>query len=192
LINEARQAGAIVLPELSEFESGILGTSSLGTRTSAESLVAFTVRDASNAQQRAAALVRLLAESSGAAAAHLFMVQADGSVTWAASHAEQLHDDSHLLHARRCLQQALSDDGGATAIESELSTAASDSSAVWTDSSGVPQRALLLTAAAGGEPPHVAVVILTALASRPQSHHLLAAVSEHLVALGDTEGLVLQ
>jgi hypothetical protein len=188
LMGEARQAGVQVLPELSEFETSMLGVTSMGTRASAATLVSFALRGKISAEERASAALRLIAEVTGTQVAHLFLVQSDGSVSWAASQSEQPHGAAELTQAQQCLARALNDDFGSTQVVSELDALALDSSAIWTDASGSGDSTQLLTISANGRTRHVAVVVASAPKTRAQSQQVLLAVAEHLVQIGDTEG----
>jgi hypothetical protein len=189
LISEARQAGVQVVPELSEFETSMLGATRTGTRASARSVLSFAVRTANNAEERSAAVVRMLAEVAGARTAHLYLVQADGSVRWGASHADQPHGEIELNLARQCLERALNDDFGSTQMESELDSTGTDSSAMWVDAEGVSHRIQLLTGSPNGLPCYVAVLVSTGSSARAPNYPLLTAVAEYFVSMGDTAGL---
>jgi hypothetical protein len=191
LISEARQAGVQVVPELSEFETNMLGATRTGTRASARSVLSFAVRAANNGEERCSAVVRMLAEVAGARTAHLFLVHADGSVRWAASHSDQPHGDTELTLARQCLERALSDDFGSTQMESDLDTTSTDSSAMWVDADGVSHGIQLLTGSPDGQPCYVAVLVSTAASARAPNYPLLTAVAEYFITMGDTAGLPL-
>jgi hypothetical protein len=189
LLSEARQCGVQLSPELSEFETGTLGSTRIGTRSTARTLLNFAVRAATNAEERASAIIRMLAEVSVSERAHLFLIQADGNIRWAASHSEQPHGDAELALARQCLERALNDDFGATRIESELDSTGLDTSAIMHTPGGIPQRVQLLEGSPNGEPRYAAILVATAVGSRPANHPLLTAVAEYLVTIGDTEGM---
>jgi hypothetical protein len=188
LMSEARQAGVQVLPELSEFETSMLGTTSMGARASASTLVAFAMRGKSSSEERASAALRLIAEVCGTQAAHLFLVQSDGSLNWVASQSEQPHGAGELTLAQQCLERALNDDFGSTQVVSELDALALDSSAIWTDASGSGDNTQLLTVSTNGTTRHVAVVVANAPKTAAQSQQILLAVAEYLVQSGDTAG----
>jgi hypothetical protein len=191
LMSEARHAGVQVLPELSEFETSMLGSTSLGTRASAATLVAFAMRATSNAEERASAAVRLIAEVSAARTVHLYLVQADGTVRWAASQSERPQGAVELAQAQQCLARALDDDFGSTQIVSEVDSTLTHTSGMWSDPSGLGHGhgAQLLTVSDKSGSRHVAVVLAISPRSRTQSQSILSALAEHLLKLGDTEGL---
>jgi hypothetical protein len=189
LMSEARNAGAQVLPELSEFETSMLGSTSLGTRASAATLVSFAMRGANTAEERASAAARLIAEVSAARTVHLYLVQADGSVRWAASQSEQPQGAAELAQAQQCLARALDDDFGSTQIVSEVDSTLTHTSGMWSDPSGLGHGAQLLTVSGKSASRHVAVVLAIAPRSPAQSQSILSALAEHLLKLGDTEGL---
>jgi hypothetical protein len=87
------------------------------------------------------------------------------------------------------LERALSDDFGATQIESDLVATGTDTSAVWPSAGGVPQRVQLLTASSNAELRYVGVVVSSASGSRPVSQALLIAVADYFIATGDTAGM---
>jgi hypothetical protein len=189
LMSEARHDGVQVSPALSEFETDTLSSTGTGTRAPARSMLNFVVRATDTAQERAVAVVRMLAEVSAAQVAHLFLIQADGEMRWAASHSDQPHGESELGLAHACLERALSDDFGATLIESDLVATGTDTSAVWPSAGGVPQRVQLLTASSNAELRYVGVVVSSASGSRPVSQALLIAVADYFIATGDTAGM---
>jgi tetratricopeptide (TPR) repeat protein len=192
LMSEAREAGVPVLPELSEFETSTLGTSRMETRASTQVFLSFAVRSARDPQQRASAVLRMIAQLNRAESAHLFLVQADGSIRWAASHGAQLCGDTELALAHKCLESAVNDEFGSTQLESELAPATAETSAVWKDDAGVPHHVQLLSGFADGSPRYVAVVVSNAPSARRQNPMLLKAVAECFLTSGDTEGLALE
>jgi GAF domain-containing protein len=169
----------------------MLGSTSLGTRASAATLVAFAMRATSNAEERASAAVRLIAEVSAARTVHLYLVQADGTVRWAASQSERPQGAVELAQAQQCLARALDDDFGSTQIVSEVDSTLTHTSGMWSDPSGLGHGhgAQLLTVSDKSGSRHVAVVLAISPRSRAQSQSILSALAEHLLKLGDTEGL---
>jgi hypothetical protein len=147
------------------------------------------MRATSGAEERASAAVRLIAEVSAARTVHLYLVQADGSVRWAASQSEQSHGASELAQAEQCLARALNDDFGSTQIVSEVDSTLTHTSGMWSDASGLGHGAQLLTVSGKSGSRHVAVVLAVAARSATQSQSILSALAEHLLKLGDTEGL---
>ena len=110
---------------------------------------------------------------------------------WAASHSEQPRGDTELALARQCLERALSDDLGATQVESELHSTGTDTSAVWHGTAADSHGVQLLTGSPNGQPRYVAVLVLPAAGLRTPNQPLMTAVADYFVTMGDTQGLPL-
>lgn len=190
LMHEARRAGIAGMTTASASEMSALGTTV--SATSAQALLEHAIAGANTSEARNGALVRLLTESTGASAAHLYLVQPDASLRWVSSSpGTPAAGDHELAQARECLARALDDDFGSTGVLSELGSSEAGGSNTWPQSLQSP-RAYLLTAAQQDDIRHVAVVVCAQSSMQAHSHPVFAVIAAYLAQSDATQGYSLK
>jgi hypothetical protein len=188
LLDDAQLAGAETLPALSDFQSTALLTGPRGRRTSAQAQVAREMRSAATARERAACAVRLLCESQGAKAGHLYLCH-DRGIRLAASHGiADLPEGLEAFMSEYFTRETKSDDTAtelATDSASELSCAPTRSG--FTDARGAFVRPILISCLVDGTARYAGVAAL--ITDNPEvvagGAQLASAIGAHLIRIGD-------
>ncbi|HKU41962.1 MAG TPA: hypothetical protein VJR89_27580, partial [Polyangiales bacterium] len=173
LMEEARGAGVLVLPELSPFETTIFGGTELGTRAHASLTVASAMAGATDSRVRAQRALQLLCDVRGAAAGHLYLaVQSELRLVASSSGAPP--DDM--------LQRLVSDFWSQQSDDTDPDTAMLDDDGpptqVWTDRKGTAFRPILLHGRLDGMPVTAGVVLLSGDAEKTDSESDTTLVTE--------------
>jgi hypothetical protein len=188
LMDEARNAGMIVLPQLSAFESTMFGATELGTRASAAAMVAKAMNGADTREVRAGRALQLLCDARGASAGHLYLAGQAG-VELVASHACASPDDALQLFVTNFWAQQLADDAADVTTQTGAESQAAPGTRDFTDLRGTLYEPLLISGLLDGLPVHAGVAMLIPGARRMRSisgMQLTAAIAAHLIAARDT------
>jgi hypothetical protein len=155
LMDEARVAGAGVLPAPSLFETTIFGSADFGPRATAMSTVITIMTGAHDRDARAQRALKLLCDARHAPLGHLYLADA-GGLRLAASSGEAAPDDMLQRLVSDFWSQQCDDEGPDTAMLSEGDSATQ----LWTDQRGTGYRPLLLLASSHGVPVTAGVAVL--------------------------------
>ncbi|HKP55634.1 MAG TPA: serine/threonine-protein kinase [Polyangiales bacterium] len=160
LMEEARGAGVLILPELSPFETTIFGGTEMGTRVNATLAVASAMTGAHDSRVRAQRALQLLCDSRGSRGGHLYLAQ-NSELRLAASSLTTSPDDMLSRLVSDFWSQQADDTDPDTAMLSDSAMATQ----VWTDAEGKSFRPLLLSGKLNGEPVTAGVVLFASDAS---------------------------
>jgi tetratricopeptide (TPR) repeat protein len=184
LMEEARGAGVVVLPQLSPFETTIFGGTEMGSRVQATLAVASAMTGAHDSRVRAQRALRLLCDSRGARGGHLYLA-AESELRLAASSESDAPDDM--------LQRLVSDFWSQQADDTDPDTAMMSDDAhatqTWTDREGRSYRPVLLSGKLHGAPVTAGVVLLAGEASQQDSDSdvtLTTELASFLLRTGDS------
>jgi tetratricopeptide (TPR) repeat protein len=189
LMDEARRAGVMVLPQLSEFESTMMSATKVALHVPVASTVA-TILRASDAAERAACALDVICDARGAVSGYLYLLGERG-LSLAATDSEDGEPEGLREfitgHLTQELEPEMTTMPDATANSSSRTT-------FWTDPRGTTYRPFLVTCAIGGRElcAGVGVLLLDGTREpRPGAADIVAAVGAQLIELGDVRGVPL-
>jgi hypothetical protein len=188
LMAEARRASSGALPRLADFQPGTL---SMQTRASAKESVDELLRDASNAQERAARALRLLCEDRAARSGFLYLV-GDAGLSLAASLGFAAPPVGLLEYLQEYFDREVSQSSDDTAALTDAQMASAlTARASFRDGSGIDHHPVLMASLADGVSRYAGVAAFVECdgPERPAGDaSLVAALSAHLIRSGDTLG----
>jgi tetratricopeptide (TPR) repeat protein len=186
LMDEARQAGVHVLPQLSEFESTLMMATSVGQLSRVGERVARRFEAEPTAEGRARCALQILCEAHGASGGYLYLHGERGFTLVAAPAGEGEPAGLHEFvtqYAQQEIEPELE-----TMIASEASGETSCQPDLWHAGDGTAYRPLLLTFTRAGADVHAGVALLARRSAQDRSGpstEVIAAVAVHLSDHGD-------
>jgi hypothetical protein len=193
LMSEARSAGVVVLPSLSDFEIHTIGLTEVRTiSSSAFAYVTSALRTVTDADQRSQRALRLICDAYSAESGHLYLIRHEHDLERTASQGPHPPGEAQLALAQTCLDQAMSQDDVATEMVSETTGLGAGVAVLWTQEGSIEHRTLMVSARVDGAIRHAGVVVLMSASSKPKPEAVatLSAVGTLLLELGDTSGVV--
>jgi len=193
LMAEARRAGVVVLPALSDFEIHTIGLTEMrGITSSTFAQVTSALRTVQDPEQRSQRALRLICEAYSADGGHLYLVRKTDELERTASQGPHRAGAAQLELALRCLSQATNQDDVATEMVSETTGLGPSVAMLWTAEGSVEHRTMVISARVDNGVRHAGVVVLTAATSQPKPEALatLSAIGKLLLELGDTSGVL--
>ena len=191
-MEEARQAGAGVLPELTDFASTAFAPTRARTRDAMLDEVLESMISASDQQQRAQRGLRLLCKGRGAKGGHLYLLTEEGIVL-AASEGERKPPAGLREFLERYLHFEREDCESATAIATEQQLNSAMPITSWSDAHGEEHHPLVLSAELDGVVRQIGVASFVsdgAPGRRQNETKLGAAIAAHLVGAGDVPTVI--
>jgi tetratricopeptide (TPR) repeat protein len=166
----------------------------LQSEPSITQIIECALEAAETPEQRAAAVLRVLCETAGVEAGHLYLVQTDASLRWVASRALSEPTERERERAARHFEHVRSRGVGATMVSSarEARVSAVKTSPSLRTPGLMREQVLLLTAATGQELRHVAVAVLNngeRTALMEAEHPILSHLGARLSKSGDVSGI---
>jgi hypothetical protein len=158
LMDEARRGGVRVLPQLSEFESTMMLATKVGHRVGSRTSLTQTMRDARNADERAACALEIICEARGASGGYLYLIAGERLVL-AASDAPAPPAEGLLEFVSRRVAEELEAEV-ATALVTETLAPTASATAMFIDPGGVPHLPVLLTCVVDGQALCAGVAVL--------------------------------
>jgi hypothetical protein len=193
LMAEARRAGVVVLPALSDFEIHTIGLTEMrGITSSTFAQVTSALRTVHDPEKRSQRALRLICEAYSAEGGHLYLVREGDELERTASHGPHSAGEVQLELARKCLSQATGHDDIATEMVSDTTGLGPSVAVVWTEGGrSVEHRTLVISARVENDVQHAGVVVLTHSASRPNPEAVstLSAIGKLLLEVGDAKGV---
>jgi hypothetical protein len=209
LMDEARNTGVIVLPELSDFQTklttsnwrsmpNIPGMPSLASMQNAASTpgplpsraheVPEILAGTSSPQERAAKVLALLCEARAARAGHLYL-QTEKGLELVASHGTAAPSEALQEYVSRYVTEQLETDSHATVIDNH---AGQYTSAAWVDPRGVTHQPSLIMGEVDGAKVCAGAAVIEAPArmqTEISTQQLLDSVGNYLLRTGDARGI---
>jgi hypothetical protein len=188
-MDEARRAGAAVLPQLTDFQTKVT-TSHWRTREGVRSRVHEHLAGAHNAQERAARVLELLCDAQSAQCGHLYLYQG-GGIELVASRGGVAPSPQLCERVARFAEDQLCADERATVFETE-SGWSSDAATCWTDDDGAMHHFALMIVDRGTARLCAGVLVvqtLTRMAIGLGARQLLTEVADELFRLGDAKAI---
>jgi tetratricopeptide (TPR) repeat protein len=192
LMSEARRAGVVVLPALSDFEIHTIGLTEMrGITSSTFAVVTSALRTVPDPEQRSQKALRLICDAYSADGGHLYLLRSD-KLERTASQGSHLAGDAQFELARLCLDQALNHEDMATEIVSGTTGLGAGVAVLWTADGSIEHRTMVISARVDGVIKHAGAVVLTASANKPKPEALatLSAIGKLLLELGDSTGII--
>jgi hypothetical protein len=193
LMSEARRAGVVVLPALSDFEIHTIGLTEMrGITSSAFVVVTSALRTVHDPEQRSQKALRLICDAYSADGGHLYLVRSSDNLERTASQGPHVAGDAQYGLARRCLDNALNHEDMATEMVSGTTGLGAGVAVIWTEDGSIEYRTMVISARVDGVIKHAGAVVLTASANKPKPEALatLSAVGKLLLELGDSTGII--
>jgi hypothetical protein len=193
LMAEARRAGVLVLPALSDYEINTIGLTEMrGLPSSTYANVTSALRTVQDPEQRSQRALRFICEAYSADGGHLYLVREKTTLERTASQGPHPAGEAQLELAKRCLDQAVNQDEVATEMVSETTGLGPSVAVLWTQEGSVEHRTMVISARIDNAIRHAGVVVLTAAASQPRPDAIatLSAVGKLLLELGDANGIL--
>lgn len=187
LMNEARGAGVLMSPDLSQFELSIFGSTEVSARVSAVVKVARCMEGAQDSVARAERALELLCEAGGALGGHLFLVH-QGALRLVASRSAAPPDPILVRLTCDYWSQLTDDVDPDTHIGPDDASEQGYAGQRWADEQGQPYRPLALSGHVAGAYAHVGVALLIpgeAAQEREAATQTVAALAGFLVRTGD-------
>jgi hypothetical protein len=189
LMAEARRASKSALSRRASFESSAW----TGRAPSATEAISESLRNASTADERAAIALRLLCEDRRATCGYLYLVDNGTGLTLVASSGSAAPPAGLSEYLREYFESETSDGGDATsALTGTQMASLAGAGPSFRDEAGTPHVPVLMTSIADGAMRHAGVAVFVEGARTPRQAGgaaLVAALSAHLIELGDTHGV---